>query len=112
MPRSPRGPRTGRPRSRCAARTRTTDSARCGAKVSATTTATPTSYSAAGRIRTSRAGWASALAAPKQATSTASRSPATKALSSASAVTGPPSDSPPNQDGSGAPGRRNRMWPG
>ena len=95
----------GRPRSRCAARTRTSDSASCGTNVIATTIATPTSYSAAGRIRTSRAGWASVFAAPKQAINTASRSPEVNELSSDSPVIVPPSEMPPSQCGSGADGQ-------
>ena len=69
------GPVRGRPRSRRAARTRPTPSTSCGAKVSATTTATPTSYSAPGTDRSSRRGLASALAAPTQASIVASCSP-------------------------------------
>ena len=56
-------------------RTRPTSDTSWGANVSATTTATPISYSAAGTLLSSRLGEASELAAPKQASSVASRSP-------------------------------------
>ena len=101
-----------RPRSRRAARTRVTPSTSCGVKLSATTTATPTSYSAPGTARSSRRGFANAFAAPTQASMVASCSPAYTAPSSPSRVTSPPSRTPAAQSGSVTSGRLTSTWPG
>lgn len=76
-----------------------------GAKVMATTTATPASYSAPGSDLSSRAGLASAFAAPTQISSVASFAPSYSAKTSCSAVTRPPIRTPAAQSGSGTSGR-------
>ena len=79
----------------------------CGARVNATTTATPTSYSAAGTQRSNRVGVTSALAAPTQMMTAASRRPSYSAATVVSAVTGPPSRTPLDHPGSGSSGSVN-----
>ena len=70
-----RAPDVSRPRSRRAVVSRSTSATSCGVKVSATTTLTPSSYSAAGTDLRSRVGEASEFAAPTQMRIVASRSP-------------------------------------
>ncbi len=106
----PRTPLSGRPRSRRAARSRRTSAIRCGAKVSATTTATPSSYRAPGSDFSRRDGLARAFAAPTQISSAASRSASYRAKARPSAVTRPPRRMPWAQSGSGTSGSVNRMW--
>lgn len=81
-----------------------------GAKVIATTTATPASYSAPGSDFSSRAGLASEFAAPTQISSVASFAPSYSAKSSCSAVTRPPILTPCAQPGSGTSGSVNSGW--
>ncbi len=100
-----RTPPVGRPRSRRAVRNRTTSATMFGANVIATTTATPASYSAPGSDFSSRAGLASAFAAPTQISSVASFIPSYSENTSCSAVTRPPIRTPCAQSGSGSSGR-------
>lgn len=104
-------PRSGRPRSRRAARIRWTLPTSDGANDRATTTATPTSYSAAGSDASSRRGFASAFAAPMQARIVASRSPSVAATTTPSVVTGPPTDTPAAQPGRSSDGSVNSTVP-
>lgn len=92
--RTARTPPVGLPRSRRAVRSRTTSATMFGAKVIATTTATPASYSAPGSDFSSRAGLASAFAAPTQISRVASLAPSYTANTSCSAVTRPRSAPP------------------
>ncbi|GAA4997162.1 hypothetical protein GCM10025734_29460 [Kitasatospora paranensis] len=103
-------PRSVRPRSRRAARSRRTSATRFGAKVIATTAASPASYRAPGRARSSRLGEARALAAPRQTSSTASRSPSYSVNSRDSRLIGPPIRTPCAQSGSGSRGRVSSTW--
>lgn len=103
-------PPVGRPRSRRAVRSRTTSATMWGAKVIATTTATPTSYSAPGSDFSSRAGLASEFAAPTQISSVASFAPSYSAKTSCSAVTWPPIRTPCAQSGSGTSGSVKSGW--
>ena len=82
----------------------------CGATLIDTVTATPSSYSAPGSMRSARLGLASVLAAPRQHSSTPSRSPSMAADSVASSETGPPSWTPAYQLGVGICGSVSRMW--
>ncbi len=104
--RSARSPRRRPPRSRRARATRWTLSINCGARVTATATAIPSSYSAPGSIRSARLGLASALAAPMQQSIVPSRRPSTAADSIASSDTGPPIWTPEYHFGVGMCGKR------
>ncbi len=110
MPRSACRPLARPARNRRARRTRWTLATSCGATLSDTVTATPSSYSAPGSTRSARFGLASVLAAPMQHISAASRSPSTAEDSTASSDTGPPISIPAYQDGVGRCGRVSSTW--
>ncbi len=78
--------------------------------MSATTAATPTSYSAPGTDRRRRCALASAFAAPTQQMMVASCSPCSNAVITASQVISPPSLSPAAQSGNGISGSWTSTW--
>ena len=106
-----RTPRSSWPRSRRARRTRTTDETSWGVTVTAITIAVPTWCSEAGKQRRARFGLASALAAPKQMISAASRNPPYTAASSPVRCTGPSSSTPAAQPGIDTTGRSTSTGP-